>query len=325
MAPEERGARIQFLEGLGVPQAYHDAIIDAPTTRMMRWGGPALALGLVAMIVIVMAATLFWLTNYVEARAAETAAQTGATLTSADVGIGPILLLFGLLALMGWASWVAARQHKVQGFRSSAATMLNPHPNQKGSTKQFMKWVMRGSVKHAAAQSSDIDGFLYAVANHQARRWALAAFVLLVPAVTFTVLETNSYWVAGPSGVVEHRMFPPFSHQHHELKDVKRIVTGCNNTDKANRLIYDIHFASGDSFSLGYAEPAKSGDPRPIEAVDTVLPRGIAHQRWSHLNRNPVHPACLKYWAALMGPDGVRRLTGLLRLKPTDVREVFVR
>ena len=56
--------------------------------------------------------------------------------------------------------------------------MLNPHPNQKGSTKRFMKWVMMGSVKRAAAQSNDIDGFLYAVANHQARRWAVAAFVL---------------------------------------------------------------------------------------------------------------------------------------------------
>src|SRR5262245_26492550 len=225
MAPEERDARIQFLEGLGVPRPYHDAIIDAPTTRMMRWGGPVQALGLVAMIVFVMATTFFWLTNYVEVRAAETAAQIGATLTNADVGIGPILLLFGLLALMGWASWVAARQHKVQGFHSSAATMLNPHPNQKGSTKQFMKWIMLGSVRRAAAHSNDIDGFLYAVASHQARRWALVAFVLLAPAVTFTVLETNSYWVAGPTGVVEHRMFPPLWNQRYELKDVKRIVT----------------------------------------------------------------------------------------------------
>src|SRR5262249_15259715 len=194
---------------------------------------------------LVMAVTFFWLTNYVEVRAADAAAQTGATLIYADVGIGPIFLLFGLLAFMGWASWVAARQHEVHGFRSSAATMLNPHPNQKGSTKQFMKWVMMDSVKRAAAQSNDIDSFLYAVAGHQARRWALGAFVLLVPAVMFTVLETNSYWVAGPSGVDEHRMFPPFSNQHHELKDVKKIVTGCNNTDKANRLIYDFHFRVG--------------------------------------------------------------------------------
>ena len=120
-------------------------------------------------------------------------------------------------------------------------------------------------------------------------------------------------------------MFPPFSNQRHELQDVKKIVTGCNNTDKANRVIYDIHFASGDTFSLGYAEPAKSGDARPIEAIDTALPRDIAHQRWSHLNRNPVHPACLRHWAALMGPDGLRRLASLLRLTPADLREVLVR
>ena len=92
MVPAERDARIQFLEGLGVPRPYHDDIIDAPTTRMMRWGGPVLALGLIAVIVFVMATTFFWLTNYVEIRAADAAAQTGATLTHVDVGIGPILL-----------------------------------------------------------------------------------------------------------------------------------------------------------------------------------------------------------------------------------------
>jgi hypothetical protein len=321
MSPAERSARIKYLEGLGVPRNYHDAIIDAPTTKMMRYGGPALGLTLTALTIVVMVGAFLWLTNYVEARAADVAAQIGATLIYVNVGIGPLLLFFGLLCFTMWAFCVAARQHKVQGFRSSVAGMLNPHPGVPARTKLVMKWVMMGSVKRAAARSNDIDGFLYAMAADQARICAIAAFLLIVPAIAFTALETNSFWVAGPSSVDEHRMFPPFSSQHHDLKDVKKVVAGCNNTDKSDRLIYDIYFASGDSFGLADAQPAKSGDTHPIEVIDAGLARDIVHERWSHLNRNPVHPACLNHWAAVMGPDGARRLVSLLRLTPAELRE----
>jgi hypothetical protein len=42
MSREERACAYRYLEGLGAPLIYHDAITDAPTTRMMRRGGPAL-------------------------------------------------------------------------------------------------------------------------------------------------------------------------------------------------------------------------------------------------------------------------------------------
>jgi hypothetical protein len=58
----------------------------------------------------------------------------------------------------------------------------------------------------------------------------------------------------------------------------EKIVTGCNNADKANRVIYDIHFASGDTFGLGYAEPAKKGC---AQSSNRHAARDIAHQRWS--------------------------------------------
>jgi len=325
MTPEERQSRIYFLEGLGVPRPYHDEIIDAPTNRIQTWGGTVLALALIALIVAVMATTFGWLTQHVQARAADLAAQNGATLTYVNVGIGPIFLLFGLLSFMGWAACVAAGQHRVKGFRSSSAGLLNPHPGQKASTKQFMRWMLIGSVRRAAARSTDIDGFLHAVADHQASRWGIGAIVLLTPAIVFTALETNSFWVAGPSGVVEHRMFPPLSSHRHDLKDVTRVTTGCNNLGKDNRLIYDIHLASGESFGLGYAEPAKSGDVRAVEAIDARLARDIVHRRWSHLDRDPVHPLCLRHWATQFDRDGPRRLAKLLRLTPDELRTVLAR
>jgi hypothetical protein len=325
MSPEERYKRVQYLTGLGVPRNYHDAIIDAPTTRMMRYGAPTLAFVLLAVIIIIIVGAFFWLENNVEARAADEAAQIGATLIYVNVGLGPFLLFFGLLCLSLWAYCVVTKQYKVQGFRSYAATMLNPHPGIPARNKLIMKWIMMGSVKRAAARSNNIDGFLSAMVDHQARRWAIAAFALLAPAIVFTVVETDNFWVAGPFGVVEHRMFPPFSHQRYDLKDAKKVVTGCNNTDKSDRLIYDVYFASGAGFGLADAKPAKDGNIRPIEAIDAGLPRDVVHERWSHLDRNPVHPACLTHWAGMIGPDGPRRLVSLLRLTQSELRQVSAR
>jgi len=325
MSPEERSARSQYLEQEGVPRNYHDAIIDAPTTKLTRFAGPALGLTLVALIICVIIGAFFWLNNYVEARAADVAAQVGATLVHVDVGLGPLLLMFGLLGLVMWVFCLYAAHHKVRGFRSSAASLLNPHPKLDAKTKFVMKWIMRGPVKRAVAQSNDVDGFLYAMVEHMGRRCFIATLLLIVPAIGFTAIETDHFWVAGPFGVVEHRMFPPFSPQRHDLKDAKKIVTGCNNTDKEDRLIYDLYFASGDSFGLADAQPAKKGNTRPIEAIDAELPRDVVHERWSHLDRNPVHPACLTHWAELIGSDGPRRLVSLLRLTQAELREVSAR
>jgi hypothetical protein len=325
MAPEERQARRDWLERLGVPGPYHDAIIDAPTTRMLVWGGSALAVALVAAVVAVMASTFLWLTRYVEARAAEVAAQTGATLTYVNVGLGPLLLLFGLLFFLLWAGSAVAANYRVQGFLTSAAGIVNRHPATKGSTKLVLRWLLPGAVGRAVARTADVDGFLHAVANHHANRLGIATIGLLLPAIAFTALETNSFWVAGAAGVVEHCMFPPFFSRRHDLKAVTSITTGCNNTSKDNLLIYDLHVASGESFNLGAAEPAKSGDVRAIVAIDARLAPNIAHRRWSHLNRDPVHPLCLRHWAAQPGQDGLRRLAKLLRLTPDELRPVLLR
>jgi hypothetical protein len=113
-------------------------------------------------------------------------------------------------------SALAARQ-RVSGFLSSAAGMLNSRPAQ-GLTRRVTQWILSGSVRWAGKRFATVEDFLRGMAAHQTRRWGLAALVLLPPAVLLTALETNSFWVAGPSGIVEHRMFPSFSSRRYEFR-----------------------------------------------------------------------------------------------------------
>ena len=319
MTRQQRQLRTEWLAALGVPAPFHDTIIDAPNDTLTSGGGTALALAMVAITIGVMVGTFIWLDRYVQAGAAAVATRSTASLTHVDVGLGPLILLFGLIALMGWAASALAARHTVNGFLSSAAGMLSSPPKQ-GLTKWAMWWILSGSVRWASARSANVGDFLRDMVDHQTRRWGRAAILLLLPAVLLTVLESNSFWVAGPAGIVEHRMFPPFSSRRFALTVAAALTTGCNHTDKNERLIYEIRLASGEQFDLGDAEPFRGNKIAAIEEIDAKIDQEIEHVRWSHLHRDPVHPACLNGWARQFDRDGQRRLAKLLRLTTDEVR-----
>jgi hypothetical protein len=304
--------RAAWLEKLGVPAAFRNAVINAPNDRTTAAGGIVVAIAMLAVVIGVVVAAFMGLDAFVRARAVALAAQIGASLVHVDVGAGPLLLLFGLIMLMGWASSVRAGRHRLNGFLSAAAGMFNTPPPQVA-----IRWVMQrlltGSVRRAAGAAT-VDDFLRGVAAHQARGWGITAVLLLTPAVVLTALDTDHFWVAGPAGIVEHRMFPPFSSHTHDPSTATTLTTGCNHTDDDERLIYDIGFATGDDFDLGSTEAVSGSKLAAIEAIDAPLGTGVARERWSHLERDPLHPTCLRYWATQYDSDGRRRLTRLMRL-----------
>jgi hypothetical protein len=154
----------------------------------------------------------------------------------------------------------------------------------------------------------------------------IAAAVLLPLAAILAAAETNSLWVAGPAGIVAHSMLAPFSSQHHDFSEVTTLTTGCNHTDDSESLIYDVVLPSGEEFGLG-ATPVKAvagSKAVAIEAIDAQIRQTgkVQHRRWQWLDRDPVHPRCLGYWAREFGSDGGGRLTRLLRLTTEEVSKL---
>jgi len=178
--------------------------------------------------------------------------------------------------------------------------------------------ILIGPVRRATAASATVDEFLRGVARDIGRPWGIAAAVLLPLAVVLAVAETNSFWVAGPRRIVEHSMFAPFSSQHHDFSEVTTLTTGCNHADDGESLIYDGVLPSGKEFGLG-AAPVKvvaGSKAVAIEAIDAESRQtGKAeHRRWQWLDRDPIHPRCLGYWARQFGSDGRQRLARPPRL-----------
>jgi hypothetical protein len=174
-------------------------------------------------------------------------------------------------------------------------------------------WMLSGSVRRAAASSATAGDFVRAAAAHQVRKWALYGLLASTPAIVLTIIESNNFWVAGPSGIAQRRLLSPFSPaSRHDLSEAAAITSGCS--DAGNRLIYEIRLASGARFDLGRARPARGSKIAAIEAIDARLGRNVEHRRWAHLDRNAAYPDCIRAWAAGFDADGPRRLARLLRL-----------
>src|SRR5262245_49719391 len=116
MSSSDRLARVEWLTDLGVPAPYHDAIIDASSDWKSQVTTAVVGLGAVAGVIGVVAGAFFGLESLVRAKAIDLAHQTGATLMNVNVGMGPFLLLFGLIAMMGWLSGAVSQLKGAKGF-----------------------------------------------------------------------------------------------------------------------------------------------------------------------------------------------------------------
>src|SRR5688572_5759148 len=98
---EERQARVDWLQELGVPAAFHDAIIETDDRRTAP-GGPLLGVGVIVGVPVGLAAAAMLLHLLsVNARAVALADVTEATLIHVSGAVGPILLLFSLIGFLG--------------------------------------------------------------------------------------------------------------------------------------------------------------------------------------------------------------------------------
>jgi hypothetical protein len=318
MTPQGRNARVAWLTKLGVPAPFHDAIIDAPNDWRSAGGGAIIGVVMVVVVIGVMVAAFMGLNAYVNARATAVAAETAALLVYVDVGLGPLVLLFALIALMGWAGSAAAQHHRVNGFPSSAASMLNEPPKQSGNlVRWLMLGLLTGPVRRAAREATTVDAFLLAMAGRMVRPWRIAAIVLLPPAVALTALETNSFWVAGLSGIEDHRMFPPLYSRHYDIGDAKTLTTGCDHIDDNDWFIYKISLPDGEEFNLGRAVAVEGTTLVAIEAIDVKFGSRFEHRLWeapARAARDSLAPLCLGHWVKQFDSDGRRRLAKLLHV-----------
>ena len=329
---EERQFHAAWLAKLGVPAQFRDAIVDhMPPNGLKKLVAYLLAYPIAFLAAIfVFVGLLTPLDALVTLRAAAAAAETRASLIHVDAGLSAVVMVFGLSALTGWISFAVFARRRTNGFPTGAAAMLNPPsalipPHLQLAVKFLIpallfqgltQRLLAGAVRRAAREASTAEELLLGVARRRVRRWRIATIVLLPAAAVLTVLETNSFWLAGPSGIDDHRMFPPFYSQHYNIGDAMALTTGCDHSvdlDK-DEFIYELAFLDGEKFNLGEANALEGTTLAAIEAIDVKLGSRIQYRQQLLQGRDPFHPLCLRRWVMQFDTDGGRRLAKLLHI-----------
>jgi hypothetical protein len=314
VSPAELEGRKELLRRRGVPEAYLDNIA-ARRSNLTTMGASGLAALLATVGALWLALNVLF--AHMQDAARHSAVADGAwfhRLALDNAMLWMLVLMLAAAVASGWLSSRLTERVKPKPLPNCAASALQAASS--GISGRLTDWILRRSVAVAISRSRNTETFLLEVARRHTRLARNATLVLAIPSIIGFALTYRDHVTVGPDGIVRHSLL---STQQLAWREISRVELGCNHTEDGNSLIYKVHF--GDwSLDLAYND-GNGFAPAKIEAgqvlldiakVDAALPQNTPRERWAWLNRDPMAPSCLAYWARAGGRDGVTRLEQIL-------------
>lgn len=307
-AEQMAAARAAMAEA-GVPPAVSEYVLGI---KRSDW----FLVGLMVLPLVLMSggfaigASVLWpaLESHTEANALAHALEAGAVLHSTNFGMSMLIALFAWMFIAYAAASVLLSltpELRAAGFVMSA------------HVKGFVsRRVFRASVKGLDPDMPPSD-YVRRVAAYGQRIMLVIglALVALSSYAVYRDVRTNSVYT--PSSYIRVPFFPWGSREARPWADARRVELGCNHVDgDSDSLIYKVHFTDGEWVNLAYADPLPGDDwLTAAEQIDAELAAGGAEfRRWSWMDRDPLHPLCLRVMQQSFGPN-FWRIERLLRIR----------
>ncbi len=306
----EEDDREAALRDCGVPEyviSYVNAQKPAP-----RFGLIYLTLFMALMVGGFFIGSLFWrpLEDLTVSHAIEHARVEEALLYHANFGLSLVLALFGWIFATGFiANLILLRTPRLRAaYLVFSAT---------SSRRAFERAIVAQSLRQVA-ETSDPEAYVNAWINLGNRVTMIAGVVGLAVAGVALVRDVNAHTVYTATSYIRAPFFPWGSREPRPWRDAENVEVGCNHIDgrnAADNLIYQVHFADGADVDVALGMPLPGGDwLRNAEIIDAELRAGGARfRRWSWMERDPLHPACLNVMRRSFGQD-YPKIEQLLRI-----------
>jgi len=145
----------------------------------------------------------------------------------------------------------------------------------------------------------------------------VSPFVILAGFITQA--ELTKFTITSPTGLHTSGLFSK-TLTLDAWQDVETVKLGCNQTDDGASLVYDVIWPDGRSERLPIDTHINSKDwITNLESVDAEISKGDAiFERWKWLNRNALHPQCLRSFYEEQGEGSKTRIDRLLRIGELD-------
>ena len=297
----------------GLPKQISDELVDSYRLTPIRWLGHWL-------FMIVMCggfAVGAWIWAICESILRQNAIETARNIDGFAYDTN-----FGIGLLIGLFVWIF-----LSGVIVSLITMFTPMPikgalflsTQSDVSENAPKMPLVGPLvenKGSLATASDlINDYSGRIVRKLGRK--LAPFALLVIGISYA--ELSWFNIISSKGL--HTSVPwSMSDKVHAWRDAEAVKLGCNQTDDGASLIYEVIWPDGKNKRLPTDTHINGQDwLTNVESVDAEFSEGDAiFERWTWLERNALHPKCLRSFYAEQGPDGKSRIDRLLRIGELD-------
>ena len=149
--------------------------------------------------------------------------------------------------------------------------------------------------------------------------------IMLYPAIILTSLsliilerELKTFTIYTPTQYLAKPLFPWEKDKSDNWKNAQSVELGCNHTTgrgASDDIIYEVNFASGQSYRISSASPVSGNWLDQLEIIDKNLKNAdVAFERWDWLNRKSFHPDCLEAQKRRFSSEDLRRIHRLLRI-----------
>lgn len=289
----------------GLPYHISEELINAHEITLVRWVGHWL-------FMIIMCSGFavggFWIWPYLEnlnnERAFTKATELNGLMFDVNFGFGLLIALFVWIFL---TSAIAMFVVRIIPMPLKGTLFFGQLSDKDESGHQQIAELMGRSDKPDSA-------------TELINRWTELNFPkvlkIFLPISVLTALityhETQMYSVYSEAGYFRSGFFSKETRSWHGVSSVE---LGCNQTDDGSSLVYKVNFPDKslrieDGISINETYWLYN-----LEKIDKAIEStGAKFERWQWLNRNPLHPKCLRGFYGELGPDGKSRLDKLLRI-----------
>jgi hypothetical protein len=307
---QENDDRAEALQQSGVPAHVISYVL---AQQPVPWFGIAYTTVFLAVMVGgFFVGSLFWapLEDLTVRNALEHARAEGALLYHANFGLSLVLALFGWIFAVGFIGNLIF----LRTARLRAAYLMFSVTH---SRRAFERAMVASSLRQIG-EVHDPEAFI-ATWIKLGNRWTMIAAVAgLALAGVALARDVQAHTLYTQSSYIRAPFFPWGRSEPRLWRDAVKIELGCNHVEGRNaydKIIYSVHFADGAKVDVGNGWALPGGDwLQNAELIDAELRASEAtFERWSWMNREPLHPACLAVMRGSFGAD-YPRIERLLRI-----------
>jgi hypothetical protein len=298
----------QLIE-IGIPKQTAADLAPAWQHRIARYSGWWIMFGV---MIAGFAVGALWIWPFFEglakSNAIQAANEASAWMYDTNFGIGMIVLLFAWILVSGIAP----------GLLTIATKMLINGALYLGALTDRSGGWWYGKLTRRAVEKLRPSPSPNQLVTEWAKAYCIGLLKWALPLVLISALiltkEINAHSLYGPDGYTRSPLLPWAKTATIPWNEATKVELGCNHTDDGGSLVYKISFSNGKSVRIEDGIPIKSSWIDAMESVDTALQRGGAEfVRWQWLNRDPMHPKCLRGYYGLYGEEDGSRIIRLLR------------